>query len=302
MTNGATERMPPQVRAVWTAGQVAESLGVSPVTLRSWDTRYGIGPTTHSPGSHRRYSDQDVERLRAMCTLIEAGTPTREAAELASGEYRFRPRAESSCAQLAEELKSAAEALRFVEVAELPEHCLSQHGLSLAWREVFVPVLRKLGRRWARYGDCIEAESALSDAIEAALQRRIRRHPVAGETTGRAPLLLSCCPGERHVLAMKALRLALHERGVAAVLLGTGVPAETTLAAIEKLGAPVTVLWSLTGSSADPALARKVARGPGTACLAGPGWSAALRRRYLHTNDLDDAADVLSGIVAEQRV
>lgn len=32
----------------WAPGKVAELLGVSPVTLRSWSARYGIGPSARS--------------------------------------------------------------------------------------------------------------------------------------------------------------------------------------------------------------------------------------------------------------
>ena len=33
---------------------VARRLGVAPATLRTWDRRYGLGPSVHAPGAHRR--------------------------------------------------------------------------------------------------------------------------------------------------------------------------------------------------------------------------------------------------------
>ncbi|MSW39326.1 MAG: MerR family transcriptional regulator, partial [Actinobacteria bacterium] len=42
---------------------VAQRIGVAPATLRTWDRRYGLGPSSHTQGSHRRYSRQDVARL-----------------------------------------------------------------------------------------------------------------------------------------------------------------------------------------------------------------------------------------------
>ncbi|MDQ6650091.1 MAG: MerR family transcriptional regulator, partial [Actinomycetota bacterium] len=43
---------------------VAHRLGVAPATLRTWARRYGLGPSLHEAGSHRRYSAQDVARLQ----------------------------------------------------------------------------------------------------------------------------------------------------------------------------------------------------------------------------------------------
>ena len=38
-----------------TVAAVARRLGVAPATLRTWDRRYGLGPSSHEAGEHRRY-------------------------------------------------------------------------------------------------------------------------------------------------------------------------------------------------------------------------------------------------------
>lgn len=65
---------------------VAAMLGVSPVTLRTWDQRYGLGPSVRTEGGHRRYEDADVEILRRMVTLTGQGVSPAAAAELARQE------------------------------------------------------------------------------------------------------------------------------------------------------------------------------------------------------------------------
>src|SRR5215203_2780333 len=52
---------PPDPRL--TVAAVARRLGVAPATLRTWDRRYGLGPTLHTAGAHRRYSRADAARL-----------------------------------------------------------------------------------------------------------------------------------------------------------------------------------------------------------------------------------------------
>ena len=62
---------------------VARRLGVAPATLRTWDRRYGLGPSEHSAGAHRRYSATDVERLLIMRRLTLDGVAPSESARIA---------------------------------------------------------------------------------------------------------------------------------------------------------------------------------------------------------------------------
>jgi DNA-binding transcriptional MerR regulator len=66
-----------------TVAAVARRLGVAPATLRTWDRRYGLGPSEHTAGSHRRYSGIDVARLMIMRRLTLEGVPPSEAATIA---------------------------------------------------------------------------------------------------------------------------------------------------------------------------------------------------------------------------
>src|SRR4051794_41750506 len=58
-----------------TISAVSEQIGVTRVTLRSWQRRYGLGPSRVTAGGHRRYTPTDVERLRSVRRLITAGIP-----------------------------------------------------------------------------------------------------------------------------------------------------------------------------------------------------------------------------------
>jgi methanogenic corrinoid protein MtbC1 len=58
----------------------ARRIGVAPSTLRTWDRRYGIGPTDHTPGRHRRYSADDLARLDLMHRALIMGAAPADAA------------------------------------------------------------------------------------------------------------------------------------------------------------------------------------------------------------------------------
>ncbi|GIF24761.1 hypothetical protein BJ973_007024 [Actinoplanes tereljensis] len=62
------------------AGAVARRLGVAVTTLRTWHQRYGLGPSRHVPGQHRRYTAQDLNRLEVMLRLTSQGVAPAEAA------------------------------------------------------------------------------------------------------------------------------------------------------------------------------------------------------------------------------
>jgi MerR family transcriptional regulator, light-induced transcriptional regulator len=61
----------------------ARGLGVAPGTLRSWERRYGLAPSQHTPGGHRRYGPVDLARLGVMHRLVQEGVPPAEAARVA---------------------------------------------------------------------------------------------------------------------------------------------------------------------------------------------------------------------------
>jgi hypothetical protein len=65
------------------AGAVARRLGVAVTTLRTWHQRYGLGPSRHVPGHHRRYTAEDLARLEVMRRLTAQGVPPAEAARWA---------------------------------------------------------------------------------------------------------------------------------------------------------------------------------------------------------------------------
>jgi hypothetical protein len=66
-----------------TAGAVARQLGVAVTTLRTWHQRYGLGPSQHVPGKHRRYTPEDLARLEVMRRLTARGVTPAEAARWA---------------------------------------------------------------------------------------------------------------------------------------------------------------------------------------------------------------------------
>jgi DNA-binding transcriptional MerR regulator len=260
------------------AGQVARRLGVAATTVRTWDRRYGLGPSRRDPGRHRRYDQRDLARLELMRRLTIDGVAPAEAARIARemrdpgqpGDAAGQPgdaAGQLRAGRAATSLRRAALALDPAAIARLAGHALAS-GVVPAWTTALAPALRETGRRYAASSRHIAAEHLLSAAISAALAA-VPRPPA------RPSVLLACAPAELHTLPLEALAAALAERGIASRMLGARVPAGALRDAIARTGPAAVVLWAHAPATADPGqLAAAVTARPRPALVAacGPGW------------------------------
>lgn len=235
---------------------VAKRLGVAPATLRTWDRRYGLGPSERSAGAHRRYTRDDVLRLLVMQRLTIEGVAPADAARAAleadleveranrdkavieqeearrrashrgaTGQpaprvVHFAPRTETAAAHAApSDVVEAALALDEDRLAHLLAIGPSSDILAW-WTNLVAPALAKLSERTvlAKPG-----ESFLPALVAVGL-RALRERQVAHEHENGTPhpsqmrriVLVFTPPGEQHSLAAHTLASALTARGVMA--------------------------------------------------------------------------------------
>lgn len=287
-----------------TTGEVARRLGVAPTTVRTWDRRYGLGPTAHTGGRHRRWTDADVARLERMCALTATGLPPAEAARLALDEVmpdppapragtapppapaarrRSRAGAGLRLGDVRQECRGVARAALRLDAAALDEllrTAMQEYGLITAWTEVIVPTLQAVGRKWESSGErYVEVEHFLSWHVSGALRRHAP--PVAADRPG-ATTVLACVPAEHHTLPLEVLAAALAERGLPVRMFGGALPVESLVAAVRRTGPAAVGLWAQSRTTASRPLAQHVAamewgvrgarRKPVVLTL-GPGWA-----------------------------
>jgi DNA-binding transcriptional MerR regulator len=280
---------------------VARRLGVAPATLRTWDRRYGLGPSSHESGLHRRYVSADLARLEVMRVLVRQGVTPAEAARQALDGATSRPpqpvtasRTRTVRTAALRGLLRAATALDGDEVvAGLARH-LGRHGAVDSWDRLILPALTWAGEHWATTRGGVEVEHLLTDCTLTALRRVVPRPPA-----DEPPVLLAAAPGEQHTLALYALAAALGERGIPTRVLGASTPLEALSAAVRRVGPGALFLWAQQGDTGD---VRVVAGLPVTrpvvrVVVGGPGWSAAaadLPRGAVHATDLTGALDLVT--------
>lgn len=303
-----------------TVAAVARRLGVAPATLRTWDRRYGLGPSEHEAGAHRRYTPRDLDRLATMRRLTLEGVPPAEAARAVQG-LPFADGPPASLVALPEldgrlppvrrggpggkvlalpgadavvrGLGRAAMALDARAVTTSLRQQIEAHGVLHTWDHVLRPLLVAVGARWAATGEGVEVEHLLAECAADVL-REVASRPE--EPPGRRPVLLACAPDERHALPLHALAAGLGERGVATRTLGPAMPAQALEAAVLRTGPAVLFLWSQLPGSADPRVLESlpVTRPATAVVVGGPGWSASeLPRRVTVAEDLPHALELV---------
>ncbi|MEE6309984.1 MerR family transcriptional regulator [Plantactinospora veratri] len=273
------------------AGAVARRLGIAVTTLRSWHRRYGLGPSRHVPGQHRRYSVEDLDRLDVMRRLTAEGIAPAEAAHWARwgtvpGKQPDRavPVARAGGGTViavgrsgpaARGLARAAMRLDPLAMRAGISSAIEADGVVAAWERVLRPVLAGIGDRHAASAAFVEVEHLLSRCVSEALAAVPR--PPAGASPPR--ILLSCADEEQHSLPLEALAAALAEAGVHCRLLGARVPVTALVEAVARTAPQAVVVWSQRPATGDPAQLDAVRAGawpPPLLAAAGPGWPSEL--------------------------
>jgi len=296
-----------------TVAAVARRLGVAPSTLRTWDRRYGIGPSKHNVGTHRRYSSNDLLRLTAMARLIVAGVAPKDAADkaLKLTIKNGKSSAEKICRKsedqrdLVQLIHKSATKFDQAKIERLIRKSISEIGVEATWVEVIAPLLTEIGDDWARTGVGIEIEHLVSEIL-----RKILSESFGNLTKPKnaRPVLLACIGEEMHSLALTALAAVLAEAKIECIFLGARTPQEAINQIVIKTAPPAIFLWAQLGQNADFNFVKKLPaiRPAPRVLLGGPGWAIAkgsscnklISDKTIFTTGLGDARDQIQQALA----
>lgn len=287
---------------------VARRLGVAPATLRTWDRRYGLGPSDHTTGRHRKYGPRDVARLELMQRALLRGASSAEAARFAldskssmtHGEVPAAPSGGRGlklpgASRLARGLGRAAVAMDSIAVQTMLADSLASDGVIATWNEVVRPVMTAVAARWELSGAGVEVEHLLNECVLAAC---VRATPLVTLGRNHRPVLLACMPEERHNLPLYPLAAELAHRGVVVRQLGAALPMDALAAAVRRTAPSAVVLWAQLPRYADPGVLAALPRTRQQVRLfvGGPGW-----RRGVVTapaERVEDLADAVAAVEA----
>lgn len=202
-----------------TVAAVARSLGVAASTLRTWDRRYGLGPTAHQAGSHRRYTPEDVARLHTMRRLTLRGVAPVDAARIASQAEGTEPDAEQGPTRQDDGESLVLDPLTLAAAAVEPDlgravrmlrRAVRDEGVLGAWRSLAVPALEMIGS--GRHQLAERPGSDPDGVVHAAFMQTLRELDVNG------PVRVRILAAAEDRIAAHVLAGGLAEKGVGAVV------------------------------------------------------------------------------------
>ncbi|MBW4716033.1 MerR family transcriptional regulator [Saccharothrix sp. SC076] len=300
---------------------VARRLGVAPATLRTWDRRYGLGPSDHTTGRHRKYAPKDVARLELMQRALLRGASSAEAAKYALSAPAQPPRLTAApvltggevdgvapaaggrglklpgASRLARGVGRAALAMDSAAVQLLLADSVEQDGVIATWNDVVRPVLAAIAARWEHSGAGVEVSHLLDECVMAAM---VRATPIVAEPRNHRPVLLACMPEERHNLPLYPLAAVLAGRGIGIRQLGAALPLDALAAAVRRTAPAAVVLWAQLPRYADPGAVSALprTRQQVRVFVGGPGWARGIVPSPAERiNDLAEAADAVERAV-----
>lgn len=274
----------------------ARRSGLTPDLLRAWERRYGVVTPSRTPGSHRLYSDEEIEKLRLVHDAVNAGRRIGQVARMGQEELRRlvdsdRPFPQTPAPGREDAVPAppgparlgaclaAIEALNQEELARILEkEALSQPVPALI-EELVQPLLETVGREWVAGRLRICHEHLTSAVLRTFLDslRCVRPAPA-----GAPHLLVGTPAGQHHEFGALITVLFAEADGWRVTYLGTNLPAEELAAAAAQTEARALAL-SISFPPDDPHLARDLKKlgkllSPGFPVLVGGGAAAAYGR------------------------
>jgi DNA-binding transcriptional MerR regulator len=281
-----------------TVAAVARRIGVAPATLRTWDRRYGLGPSEHVEGQHRRYCPQDLARLTMMRRLIIAGVSPSDAAEQAKSfkgvvkisklvkEFEVRE-------DVVDALYKGLQSLDRTFVETSLAHEIDTYGIEGAWTDVIVPTLFLIGDEWENNQKGIEVEHLFSEILKNAFYSRT---VALAKPLNPRPVLLAAVGEEVHSLPIYALAAALCERNIESYVLGARTPIEAISTMVTRCAPPAIFLWAQLPQNADTKYWQEIPtiRPAPRILVGGPGWDAVECASVIRAEGLEHACDEIT--------
>jgi MerR family transcriptional regulator, light-induced transcriptional regulator len=212
---------------------VERDTGLSKDTLRVWERRYGFPVPIRDGGTERAYPLDQVERLRLIKRLLDAGhrpgrvvvLPHEDLKRLADS----TPDPVVPSVEPAWDDGSVQDYLTLLRAHDLPALRrqllldLTRVGVPCFLRDLIAPLNRAIGEAWLRGQLQVHEEHAYTELLQGILRQSVAALP--SPPAGSGPrVLLSTLPGEPHGLGLLMVEASLACEGAVCVSLGVQTP------------------------------------------------------------------------------
>lgn len=236
----------PAATAACPIAAVERDTGLSKDTLRVWERRYGFPRPQRDATGERCYSAHEVEQLRALRRLLDAGHRPRHIVGLGLAALQaLDPRGPATPVPPGD----AADATGWALVRAHDPHSLREYlqrecarrGLGRFVAEVAAPLSWRVGQEWLAGTLEIHEEHLFSACLQQVLCAAL-----ATERAGHAPqaprVLLTTVPQEPHALGLLMAEAMLTTEGCECVPLGPRTPVPDVVRAAAAYRADIVAL------------------------------------------------------------
>jgi DNA-binding transcriptional MerR regulator/methylmalonyl-CoA mutase cobalamin-binding subunit len=239
-------------KLTYSISQVERDTGLTKDVLRVWERRYEFPRPGRDEHGERVYDVKDVERLRVIKRLMDAGhrpgkllsRPLKDLRALASKQSTMNLTTESA------EPFDEFMALISAHDAQGLERCLGQSLLRLGLRgfvlSTLAPLNIRVGEAWLSGAIAVHEEHFYTEHVQNVLRGAIRQLTPRGDGPR---VLLTTLPQELHGLGLLMVEALLVAEDAACVSLGTQTPVDDILVAAVAHRADIV---ALSFSSAFP--------------------------------------------------
>jgi DNA-binding transcriptional MerR regulator len=223
---------------------IAQLVGLSAVTLRAWERRYGLPSPQRGVQNYRLYSEYDVRTLRWLKDQVEGGMAISRAAQyLAELRQAGMDPAESArsaltvkqaqtTAVLARRCVQAFAAFDEVQAGEVLRLAFSLYPLDQVLTDVLGSALVELGEGWHRGEVPIAVEHF---AVQFSLRQLNAMLSASAPPHRQGVIVAACAPHEQHEIGLLILVSMLRWRGWDVRYLGPNLPLDQLRTAIAPL-------------------------------------------------------------------
>jgi methanogenic corrinoid protein MtbC1 len=212
---------------------VERDTGLSKDTLRVWERRYGFPAPERDGIGERAYTFDQVEKLRVIKRLLDAGHRPGRIVPLPFAELQLlslstveQTKRQVPVALGTGDLATYMGLLRRHQIAELRtelNRSLSRHGVARFVTEVVSPLGMAVGDAWIRGQMEVFEEHMYTEAMQAVLRAAIASIPELA--SGAQPrVLLTTFPGEPHGLGLLMAEAIFSLEGACCMSLGVQTP------------------------------------------------------------------------------
>jgi DNA-binding transcriptional MerR regulator len=208
---------------------ISEQTGVPTTTLRAWERRYGLLKPSRTAKGHRLYTQQDIELVKSVVSLLKQDHTISEAIRMIND-----PQSASGFGNAgADRIENThwdhfrARMLTAIEHFNEPaldrnyNEALSLYPIDMVTEQLILPVLDTLGERWQSREAGIAEEHFFSAYLRNKLGARL--HHESSRSRGKR-ILVSCIPGEHHELGVLLFCISAIGNGYQVLYLGTNLP------------------------------------------------------------------------------